>query len=213
MTRSWRYRIDGRAIVLVLLCASALVLWWITRTDDVAPMVPPLPSATAPPIVAAVPTPTLEPQAEPEAVSDLRRIEAKAATTPKGRLLKEALKQRAQQRVAMASAGIEVELSGDAGLRRALIQQLTGASVTTNPQRGFALSLKNEHGKTTGGAVYARCSVAIAQLPSRKLLASLSTRADVDGEGVTDAELEHDAAQACAAALATDVSSWLRAHR
>lgn len=140
-------------------------------------------------------------------VRDLASLAKKEPTTAKGKLMKEALTKRA----AAASGSIDVALAGDAAVRRVFAQKLKGVHIVEESEHGFGLSLRTEKGKS-GGGVYARCSAAISELPAHKLVASLSSRADVAGGG-GDAELESDAADACVASLAEDVVAWMKAHR
>ena len=143
-------------------------------------------------------------------------------TTSKGKLLKSALKKRAERDVSnlkktnVATAGsIDVVLTGDSGLRRMFQKQLGGVRVVNDGARGFQLSLRIDTGSGKGDAVFAKCSAAISELPNRKLVASLSTRADAggDGDGSDREELKTAAIDACAGSLADDVSKWMRAHR
>lgn len=153
----------------------------------------------------------------------LETLERKPATTAKGKLLKSELKKKAERDVAklklklketktVASAGgaVEVLLSGDDGLRRSLRSKLKGMRFDVDGSRGFQLSLRADTG-SSGGAVFAKCSAAVSELPARKLVASLSARADAAGDD--DNELKEAAMEACAASLAEDVSKWIRAHR
>ena len=178
--------------------------------------------ATAPEAAATTGPPESKP--EPAALPPaeiLETLEKKPATTTKGKLLKSELKKKAERDVAklkakdtknVASAGgaVEVLLSGDEGLRRSLRSKLKGMRFDVDGSRGFQLSLRSDTG-SSGGAVFAKCSAAVSELPARKLVASLSARADAAGDD--DNELKEAAMDACAASLAEDVSKWIRAHR
>lgn len=208
-------------LVLVLLVAGGIIVV-VSTTDPVIEPAAPAPEPAAPvapaPAVAAV-DPALE-----------EKLAKKPARTRKGKLLKKELEKRAGSATTsgsgassvssakdgtgtrVATGGVDVVLSGDAVMRRAFTRKLAGVRIVEGSGRGFYLSLKNDTG-VGGGTVFSKCTAAVSALPQKKLLASLSARADIAGEGMSDQELKDEASAACAASLAEDVSGWLRAHR
>ncbi|HEY4219969.1 MAG TPA: hypothetical protein VGO62_01475, partial [Myxococcota bacterium] len=157
-----------------------------------------------------------------QAPIDVEALALKPATTPRSKMLKEALQKRAAEQQAQAqklahatsassssggsnSGANNVVLAGDGGLARAMKKKLGSAHVVDISEHGYALSLHADSGQSESG-IYSKCSVAVSELPNKKLVASLSDRADAAPGS------EREAADACAQALADDLSSWLRAH-
>jgi hypothetical protein len=145
-------------------------------------------------------------------------LDEKPVTTEKGKLMKEAMKKRAQKQQppkvasvpsssSSSSGGLQdVVLYGDYTLRRTIVNKLHGIHLVDGSAHGYMLSLRADNGENAGG-IYAKCSAAVLELPKKKLVASLSSEAD-GGKGA-----EKQAADACAASLADDLNGWLRAHR
>lgn len=215
----WRRPDPLKVILLLLLLAVGTIVVVVSTTD---PVVEPAPAPVEPapptvePAVAVAPDPALE-----------EKLAKKPVSTKKGKLLKKELERRAAAAgkrgtgkgdraepsgTRVAAAGVDVILAGDATMRRAFANKLRGVHVVEGAERGFFLSLKNDTG-ASGGEGFAKCTAAVSALPQKKLLASLSARADVAGEGMSAQELKDEASAACAASLADDVSSWLRTHR
>ena len=104
-------------------------------------------------------------------------------------------------------------VAGDAALARLFKRKLTGARVVVDAARGMHLALRVDSGVAKDGSAFAECNAAVSELPKRKFLAVLRTRAEVGGEGMDDDELRSAATDECASSLAQDVSKWLRTHR
>jgi len=205
-------RLDPVIVVaaVLLLCAGGVVVWVRSTPGPVEP--PPGPAPLATPDTSTTTTKSAAELAD--------KLDKQPVKTKKGQLLKSELKKRAEAQKKLAAAGGGggsddrgggvVTMSGDGTLKRALTKKLRGVvRVADSSSTGWALSLRGETGKSSGG-VYVRCSAAISELPVKKLVASLSSRADVGGNSPED---ESDAADACAASLAEDVASWVRGHR
>lgn len=111
-----------------------------------------------------------------------------------------------------AGRRVDLVISGDPLLRQALLRRVKGARVVAHSDRGLSLSVTQ---KTTvaGNEATSTCRAAISELPRKNLLGSLASSATTAGEGMTVAELKAEAATACAAALADDVSKWVRKRR
>lgn len=167
------------------------------------------------------------------AVDVLAKIEQKPVTSKKAKLLKDQMKKKLESsgktgtNVAGAGAGVgangggsldvAVVLAGDAELRRAVAKLLRGRSglrvvdESSNAGRWLA-SLSMTTGEK-GGAIFAKCSAAMSELPARKLVGSLGNRADVSAQGMNDDELRSAAKASCAESLADDVAKWVRSRR
>ncbi len=182
-------------VALLLLVCAAVVVVWVGRSPGVVE--PPPGPASLPVEAPKPPDPDLE-----------SKIDKKPARTRKGRLLKRALKKRAAAEKKIASAAGEahtVALSGDPALLHALQKRMRGVEAGGH---SYAVSLRSQSGRSRSG-IYVRCSAAVAELPQKKLVASLSSRADVGGGTTEDI---HAASEACAASLADDVAAWVRRH-
>lgn len=210
-----RRSIDPLGVFVVLVLLAILVLVGSVVSGSGASKAPA--PASAPPPNPPAPLAALPP------AEILETLEHRPVTTKKGQLLKSEIKKKAERdaarlkatrlaAVAPSGQATELVLKGDAGLRRAFKQHLRGVRVVDDGARGFQLSLRVDTGAGAKGAVFAKCSAAIAELPNRKLVASLSARADAGGDGGNDDELQAAAMDACARSLADDVSKWLRAH-
>lgn len=166
---------------------------------------------------------------EVPAVEVLAKIEEKPVTTKKGKLLKDQMKKRLEQggtasrpkggtsggtNVAMGGGNLDVALVGDSELRNALHKKLRKGSVRIVDESSgrWLASLSMTTGESKG-VIFAKCSAAMSELPQRKLVGSISNRADVSGDGSGDDELKAAAKSACADALADDVAQWMRARR
>jgi hypothetical protein len=203
-----------------LLLVVVAFVFFITR-DDVPP-----PPRVEPPVDAG--------PLEVPAFEVLAKIEEKPVTTKKGRLMKDRMKKRLEERSGASgskggasgggtkvatggeSASIDVALTGDAELRRAVQKKLRGGVRVVDEGAGsgrYLASLSMTTGEAKGGVIYAKCSAAMSELPQRKLVGSLSNRADVSGEGSDDNELRAAAKSSCADSLADDVAQWVRARR
>ncbi len=158
---------------------------------------------------AATPEPPVSiepPLPEPEPV-----VKAKAPRTKKGKLLQQKLEERRAKLAAAAEQAGRPRVSLRAGgseaamVERVLKRKLDAAFVD-EANASYALTLRVD--RKPGSGVQLKCSVAVAALPGKNLLASFSSSVGV--EGGDDAELLGDAATACAAALAEDLGPWLR---
>lgn len=216
-TRGRRASDPLKVLVFLLLLAAIGFVVYIALDD-------PPPTHVEEPQLPEVGAPVVEPVAPPDDDA-LAKLDKKPATTKKGKLMKSALKKKLAEdaakkpqsevtKVAMGG-GPAVALSGDAAMKKAFARKLRGTRVLEERaiDRGHLLSLRSDTGAGKGGAIYAKCSAAISELPQRKLVASLSARADVSGDGMNHDELKAEAKDACAASLADDVGAWLRANR
>jgi hypothetical protein len=211
-------RVDPIAVVFVaLLVVAVLVVVYVMRSPGAVLDTP----KTARDGGGAADAGPLQPLPLADPAALVAKVDQMKPTTKKGQLLKSEMKKRAEaeadaqrkkkllamQTAPMTSSGSpNVALSGDNGLKRALQSKLRGVHVVDGASSGFFVSLRNETG-TEGGNFYVKCSAAISQLPERKLLSSLSSRADVGGTSQSD---QRDAADACAASLAEDVAAWVK---
>lgn len=156
----------------------------------------------------AIPAPSsTPPPPEPEAARPPPR-------TRKGKILQERLEERRAKlasasgtsraeapRVSLRAGGAEAAL-----VERALKRKL-GATFVDDSAARWALTLRVD--RKPGAGVQLKCSVAVAAMPNKNLVASFSSQVGVEGE-VAEAELLGDAADACAGALAEDLGPWLR---
>jgi hypothetical protein len=214
-----RRRIDPlRVIIVVVLLATGAIVAALWSTDPIVNDDQPRVTLPPPPAPADAGPAMADVVVQDDDV--IEKLDEKSTRTKKGRLLKEQLKKRLAEekkareggaRVATGSK-IPVVLSGDSSLKLTLSKKLSGVKIVDDGASGFLLSLRNDT-QAHGDEGSARCSAAISVLPQRKLVASLSSRADVAGGGMSAAELKNEASTACAASLADDVSAWLRAHK
>lgn len=154
-------------------------------------------------------TPPSPPAPEPVAAKPRPR-------TKKGQLLQERLAERRAKvaaadpskpevpRVSLRTGGADVAL-----VERALKKKL-GVRIVDDANASWALTLRVD--RKAGAGISLKCSVAVAAMPNKNLVASFSSQAGVEGE-VSDQELLGDAAEACAGALAEDLGPWLRRGR
>lgn len=157
-----------------------------------------------------------EPPPAPPPVVEVKPVDPPRARTKKGKILQERLEER-RARLAAATPTTQAPLAvslrtggADAALvARALKRKLTVPFVD-DAKADWALTLRVD--RKAGPGVTLKCSVAVAAMPNKNLVASFSSQAGVEGE-VSDDELLGDAAEACAGALAEDLGPWLRRAR
>jgi len=135
--------------------------------------------------------------------------------TKKGKILQQRLEERrAKLAAASASSGppkLSLRSGGaDAALVERLLKRKLGASFVDDSAATWALTLRVD--RKPGAGVQLRCSVAVAAMPNKNLVASFSSQAGVEGDA-PDAELLGDAAEACAGALAEDLGPWFKRAR
>ncbi len=136
--------------------------------------------------------------------------------TKKGQLLQKQLEER-RARLALASNDkperpkVSLRAGGaDAAAVERVLKRKLAATFVDDASASYALTLRVD--RKAGPGVSLRCSIAVAAMPGKTLVASFSSQAAVEGE-VADAELFGDAADACAGALAEDLGPWLRRPR
>ena len=161
----------------------------------------------------ATTTPDFEPppQVVPEPVAEKRK-----PRTKKGQLLQQQLEER-RARLAAATTNkperpkVSLRAGGaDAAAVERVLKRKLAATFVDDASASYALTLRVD--RKAGPGVSLKCSIAVAAMPGRNLVASFSSQAAVEGE-VPDAELFGDAADACAGALAEDLGPWLRRAR
>lgn len=153
-----------------------------------------------------VPAPTPAPTPEPTKATP---------RTKKGKILQQRLEERrAKLAAASPSSGppkLSLRAGGeDAALVERVLRRKLGASFVDDSRASWALTLRVD--RKPGAGVQLRCSVAVAAMPSKNLVASFSSQAGVEGDA-PEAELLGDAAEACAGALAEDLVPWLKRAR
>ncbi len=159
-------------------------------------------AARAPdPVTTAAPPTAPEPKAPP-----------KAPRTKKGKLLQQKLEERrAKLAAATEKAGrprVSLRTGGDgAALVERMLKRRLDASFVDDASASYALTLRVD--RKPGPGVQLKCSVAVAAMPGKNLVASFSSLAGVEGDA-DDAELLGDAATACADSLVEDLGPWLR---
>lgn len=143
-------------------------------------------------------------------------VAKKTPRTKKGQLLQQQLEER-RAKLAAATPGrperpmVSLRVGGaDAALVERALKRKLGASFVDDAAASYALTLRVD--RKAGAGVSLKCSVAVAAMPGKSLVASFSSQVSVEGE-VADAELLGDAADACAGALAEDLGPWLRRDR
>lgn len=191
------------ALLLLLLAAGGIGIALLTREPPPAP--PPVPAPLPPPPPPAPPPAPLPPP-PPEPPKTPRAPKTKA--TP---VEKPAPPSSTHSIVIGAASG------GDDGVRKALSRSfargLDRLDVRGRSDSGYLVSVFVDDAKHTktgeGDDVTVRCRLSIAQLPKKNVLASLKARADASGEGTDVDELLGDAADACGATLAKDLSAWV----
>lgn len=132
--------------------------------------------------------------------------------TKKGRLLQQQLEER-RAKLAAVEPGrpqrpkVSLRVGGaDAALVERALRRKLAASFVDDADASYALTLRVD--RKPGSGVSLKCSIAVAAMPGKTLMASFSSQVGVEGE-VADAELLGDAADACAGALAEDLGPWL----
>lgn len=135
----------------------------------------------------------------------------KAPRTKKGKLLQQKLEERRAKLAAVDKTGrprVSLRAGGsEAALVERVLKRKLDAAFVDDAGASYALTLRVD--RKPGAGVQLKCSVAVAAMPGKNLVASFSSQAGVEGDA-DDAELLSDAAQACADALAEDLGPWLR---
>jgi hypothetical protein len=210
-----RRRIDPLVVVgLIGLALFGGVVWWFTSQTPPREEPQPLPAVVDAGVSDLATERVDAGPSEPDLLSEKR------PRTRRGRLVKRELERKRMAQKgglggragAEASEKVNVVLSPSesaAALSGTFARKLRGVRVVPTASRGWYVTLKMQSGGT-GDAAWVRCSATLSELPDKKLGGALSARADVTGEGADRDELIEDAADACAASLAQDVSAWIR---
>jgi hypothetical protein len=189
-----------RWLSLLLLLGVPLGYAIVSSLEDAPPPPPPPPPA---PEVVAPPPPEPSPAAPPPPPPPSPRPPVVRPPPPPPRAT-----------TAGATASLDAT-TGDPGLRRQIeqrIQKKLGPLLVSPSAARYSLTLTVDK-KTIGrDQVTVRCGVNIAAMPRRTIEGSLTSRADVAGEGTDLDELADDAVAACADSLAQDIKAWLRNH-
>ena len=200
-----------RALLLLLLLVVPLGVLVLVALPGPSPEPEPVvvvvdaPPAPAPPVIAPpTPSPPPAPVLKPEPTRAVRRARAVAPPVE----------------AVTTTVVIGEALGGDASVRktalRAFSRSVTRLDVRPRADSGYSVTVHvDEQKERASGStieVTVRCGVTIALLPKKNVLASLKTRADVEGEGTPVDELFNDAAEACGQALGKDLTGWVKAH-
>lgn len=190
-------------LVLLLLLLGLLVLFGLLRArPEPVVVVLPVPVPVPAPIPAADPEPVPAPVPEP--------------VPPPVRSLAKAPRPATKQKASAGRIVVGTVTGGDATVRKALLKAFRGAlgrvDVVDQADSGYAITVIIDKQEQSGDDVTVRCAASVAELPLKKVVASLKARADASGENTDVGELMDDAATACGQTLGKDVGAWVARH-
>ena len=174
-----------RRLLLVAVAVAALnvvvALVFVGRRAPAPVQAPPPPPAPrVEPVVAEPVVPEPPPAVVTEPAPAPPRVPARTRPPPARR--------RSQFPPVVIDDVVGRDRAATAAVERGVRRHLGNAGVEAAGAQGYAVTLRAD-AEHEGAGITVRCGASLARLPGRNVVGALKARADVEGEGVTPAEL------------------------